>query len=99
MGATKDRMKKACPTLRDLADKLDATITLLNELRTDHNANVADVTAKLNLEIARTENIATKFTAHLAATHPDTTNVLMTTAVAAIATDANLATSPAVETL
>lgn len=102
MGDTKEKMKRACPTLKDLADKLEKAVTLINELRTDYNAHVAAVTAKLNTvnerleEVAtefptftgkinaiveRVEDVATQYTAHLAGTHPDVTNVLTETAV------------------
>lgn len=99
MGDTKERMNKACPTLRELAERIDAAITLINELRDDHNANVAAVTAKLNTVIVRTEDLATKYTAHLTASHPDTTHGLTGTAVTAISETANVVVSEKVEAL
>jgi hypothetical protein len=98
MAETKERMKRACPTLHALADRTEDAIILLNELRDDYNAHVADITAKLNDVIARVEDLATKYTAHTAVTsHPDTTNVLTTPTVTEIPEGDNLVTSPAVE--
>lgn len=99
MGDTKERMKKACPTLRELADRLDATITLINELHDDHNSNIAAVTQKLNTVIARTEDLATKYSAHLTATHPDTTHTLAGSVVTDISATDNIVASPKVEAL
>jgi flagellar hook-associated protein FlgK len=98
MAETKERMKKACPTLHELADRTEDAITLLNELREDYNKHVADVTAKMNDVIARIEDLATKYAAHIAVTsHPDAANVLTATAVTDIPEDNNLVTSPAVK--
>jgi len=97
--AKKIDLERNCPALRKLADQLADAITLLNELKADHNAQSAAITAKLNLEIARTEELATKYTAHLSATHPDTTNVLTEDPVTAISTTDNLVSSSSVEPL
>lgn len=97
MAETKERMKRACPSMRELADRIDNAITLLNELKADYNANLLAVTTKLNLVIARTEDIATKYTAHTAAAHPDTTNVLSGSAVTNISTTDNTVSSPSID--
>lgn len=98
MAETKERMKRACPSMRELADRIDNTITLLNELKTDYNANLLAVTTKLNLVIARTtEDLAAQYTAHRAASHPDSTNVLTTSAVTNISTTDNTVSSPSVD--
>lgn len=99
MGTTKERLNKACPTLHEMAQRVDDAITLLNEIKADYNAEMAAVTAKLNTVIARTEDIATKYTAHLAATHPDTTHTLSGSAVTTISTTANLVSSKDVDTI
>jgi enoyl reductase-like protein len=98
MSETKERINKACPTLHELANRIEDAITLLNEIKADYNAEMAAVTAKLNEVIARTENLATKYTAHIAeAAHPDATNTLTGSAVTTISTTANLVTSKSVD--
>ncbi len=41
MAELKDKMCKACPALKALSTRLESTITLVNELKTDHNAHCA----------------------------------------------------------
>jgi hypothetical protein len=41
MAKLKDDMCAACPTLKDLAARLELMTTLVNELRSDHNAHCA----------------------------------------------------------
>jgi hypothetical protein len=61
MGERKNKMVRACPTLRELSDGLEKAFKLINELRTDHNAFVAASTAKLNLVVTRLEEVATDY--------------------------------------
>lgn len=41
MGTLNDTMCRACPALKDLAERLALMTTLVNELRSDHNAHCA----------------------------------------------------------
>jgi len=41
MPELKDKMCRACPALKALSTRLEATITLVNELKADHNAHCA----------------------------------------------------------
>lgn len=54
MKASKSDLQHACPALRKLSAQLDAAFTLINELKTDHNAHCAGTHT-----VADTTNVAT----------------------------------------
>lgn len=68
----KNKMERACPSQKELAETILSLKTSVNELKADHNAYVAASSAKINELVTQVADIRTKYTAHLAiAAHPD----------------------------